>query len=296
MVYYLSEVEYKLLLKDIRPVSRKVGVTDELRGWNWDRSPLKPYHEVFLPMYLICSSYCPTSRDVYLNKVKKEQGQLNHPLSLGRVLHDTVSEAYSRAKQLDFDAQFKNWYKSQNYEQRLIGNFTLINRYAMKTWNYIMYNAKSRLQSTLSTQPYGKEEDLLSTAVPFLCEHKISGKLLGTSSILSLDCYDYMRSIIFDLKTGVKNRKEEDRLFPTGYALVFESVYEVPVDVGCTVYLKFKDNRMVIERDLFHITDDLRSRWIEDRDKKSEIVYEKLDPGRPSKCPSSCIYREVCGD
>jgi len=60
MVYYLNDIEHKQLLKKLRPLSRSVGVTEELRGWSWDNSPLKPYHDVKLPMYSICSKYCPT--------------------------------------------------------------------------------------------------------------------------------------------------------------------------------------------------------------------------------------------
>ena len=53
---------------------------------------------------------------------------------------------------------------------------------------------------------------------------------------------------------------------------------------------------MIMEKDLFHINDDLRSWWIEERDNKAEIVYEEKDPGIPSSCPDDCIYRSVCGE
>lgn len=60
------------------------------------------------------------------------------------------------------------------------------------------------------------------------------GELLGLSDVLSVDCYDYLRAIMFDLK--VANTKEEGhRLYPVGYALMFESVHEMPVDICCTI-------------------------------------------------------------
>src|SRR4030067_2991818 len=74
MVYYLNDIEHKQLLKKLRPLSRGVGVTEELRGWSWDNSPLKTNQEVKLPMYSICSKYCPTSRDAYLRHVLKKKG------------------------------------------------------------------------------------------------------------------------------------------------------------------------------------------------------------------------------
>ncbi len=69
---------------------------------------------------------------------------------------------------------------------------------------------------------------------------KISGELIGCNGILSVDCYDYLHNIMFDVKTGIKKEEVNPyKLYATGYALVFESVYEVPVDVGCTVFSKF---------------------------------------------------------
>ncbi len=44
--------------------------------------------------------------------------------------------------------------------------------------------------------------------------------------------------------------------------------------------------------DLFHISDDLRSWLIEDRDKKAEMVYEENDPG-VVECERRCMYEAV---
>lgn len=296
MVYFLDELESKNLLKSLRPKARQVGVTEELRGWNWDTSPLKPYHDVSLPMYLICAGYCPTSRDVYLNKVKGMKGEYTHPVTMGVIIHDTVGQAFREAKLKKFDADFSSWYESMDYEKRLSGNFEEIRRCAKMVWNFILSAAKARFESCLVTQPYGSPEELILTTIPFLVEHRISGRLLGTSGMLSVDCFDYMRNIIFDLKVGFKGDRYRCRIYPTGYALVFESVYEVPVDIGCNVFINFKGERMIVEKDLFHINDDLRSWWIEERDNKAEIVYEEKDPGIPPSCPDDCIYRSVCGE
>ena len=48
-----------------------------------------------------------------------------------------------------------------------------------------------------------------------------------------------------------------------------------------------------MECDLFHIGDDLRSWWIEERDKKAEMVYEEKDPGM-AECERRCMYEAVC--
>ena len=83
------------------------------------------------------------------------------------------------------------------------------------------------------------------------------------------------------------------KLYATSYALVFESIYEVPVDTGCTVFLNLKDDRLLVERDLFHISDDLRSWWIEERYKRLEMVYEEKDPSI-AECERRCMHEAVC--
>jgi CRISPR-associated protein Csa1 len=292
MVYYLSDIERKMLEKKIRPLTRTIGVTEELRGWSWDRSPLKPYHDVSLPMYSICGKYCPTSRDVYLRHVLKKPGEVTYPISLGAIVHSTVNGAYKYVRSMNFNPDFEKWYDAQGFKPQV--NPELIKKYARIVWEYVLANAESRFREAISSQPYSVEEDMIMTAAPFMIEHKISGNLIGCSGILSVDCYDYLHNIIFDIKTGVKKGDFNFyRLYATGYALVFESVYEVPVDIGGTVFLNFKDDRLLVERDLFHINDDLRSWWIEERDKKSEMVYEEKDPGI-AQCEGRCMYGALC--
>ena len=50
-----------------------------------------------------------------------------------------------------------------------------------------------------------------------------------------------------------------------------------------------------MDRDLFFISDDLRSWWIEERDEKLKIVAQKNDPGLPNTCPEDCQYLRECG-
>jgi CRISPR-associated protein Csa1 len=154
-------------------------------------------------------------------------------------------------------------------------------------------NCRSALLNKSAEQPYASQRDTLATAVPFLINHKISGALLGLSGILGVDCYDYLRSTIYDVKVA-NDRKDWYRLYPTGYALVVESIYEIPVDIGGVVHASFKYDKLIVERELFVINDDLRQWWIEERDSKLEIIAQKKDPGVPANCIESCIYRDEC--
>lgn len=275
-------------------MSREAGVTPELRGWNWHTAPLKPFYEdVKLPMYIVCSRYCPTGRDVYLGFVEGVQGTLNFRMALGKVLHGVVSDclqAFIRRQNLSFDS----WCRKIRWDE-IPARPEEVLPPARKVWDHLVKLCEARYAEIEARQPYASEPDLVASTVPFLIEHKISGELLGLSGLLSLDCYDYLHSIMFDLKVS-SEPKDWHRLAPVGYALVFESVHEIPVDVCCVVYLNMVNNRIVVKKDLFFASDELRNWWIEERDRKLEFVAERKDPGKPEKtrCPQDCMYYQAC--
>jgi len=244
MVYYLNEVELKYLTLNLRPVSRLNPVPEELRGWNWHSPPIKPYYDIKLPMYLICGNYCSSGRDVYFAMVEKVRGEEEFPLTLGKCIHNALAEAVRQAKRLNFDSK-----PPEFGDER-------INRAVKLVWEYTITACKSAFLRTRAEQPYASEEDIILTSMPFLVEHRLDGSLLGCSGIISVDCYDYLHNIVFDVKVG----EGRGRLYTTGYALVIESIYEIPVDIGCVINLNFGEN-LSITKDLHCIDANLRSRW-----------------------------------
>lgn len=293
-MYFLSDMEQKLLLNKLLPSARKAGVSEDLRGWSWNKSPMLPFYDKEkIPMYLVCSKYCPVSRDVFLSAVTGKRGKINYEVSLGLGLHGTVKDVLSAFLGGDTDPSFETWWTKNYHYISNPGWAEPMKPQSKQVWEYTLANCRSALFNKSAEQPYASPRDTMATAIPFLINHKISGALLGLSGILGVDCYDYLRSIVFDVKVA-NERKDWYRLYPTGYALVLESVYEIPVDVGGIVYITFKNDKLIVERELFTITDDLRQWWIEERDAKLEIVGQKKDPGVPANCYDKCIYHDEC--
>ncbi|MEJ5292435.1 MAG: type I-A CRISPR-associated protein Cas4/Csa1 [Candidatus Methanosuratincola sp.] len=291
-MYFLSTMDQKKLVDRILPTARSVGVSEDLRGWNWSKPPLKPMYDEKIPMYAVCSKYCPTSRDVFLNKVMKVAPKQSEPVILGTAIHRVVSTVISCF--LDGKVpEFDSWYYETLRSRSVTEQIPAVKDKARAVWDYVLKNCEIQYLNRRSEQPYANRRDLLATSVPFLVEHKVSGELLGLSGLLSVDCYDYLRGIVFDLKVAHET-KDWYRLAPTGYAIVLESVYEVPVDAGCVVHLWFQGEELRVTKDLFFINDDLRSWWLEERDSKLSIVAQKMDPGIPPKCYNDCIYQEAC--
>ncbi|MHA1249861.1 MAG: type I-A CRISPR-associated protein Cas4/Csa1 [Candidatus Helarchaeota archaeon] len=300
-MYFLNQIERKILRDKLLPLAREVGVTEDLRGYSWYKSPVKPYYdEVYIPMYLVTGKYCPTSRDVYINKVLNKRGEINYNISAGISVHKTVSMLIQYILE-DKVPEYSDWIaKNEKYIYFPGINSTdksRIKDYMNKIWEYVLTQCKSSYLTRQSEQPYASKRDILTTSIPFLVEHKISGALLGLSGLLSIDCFDYLHNIVFDLKTVKDFNSFEDwyRLAPTGYAMVLESVYEIAIDIGCIVYTTFNNGKLLVKKDIFFINDDLRSWWLEERDKKLEILAQKMDPGTPVECYPDCIYRKECG-
>jgi CRISPR-associated protein Csa1 len=272
-MYYLNEVEHKFLTMGLRPKIRQNPVPEELRGWNWNFPPLKPYYDIKLPMWIICNNYCESGRDVYLYMVEKVRGVENHFIRVGKELHRAVAESIQRSKRLEFDHK-------PDFE------FEISNQ----VWNYTVSACRMNYLKQRSEQPYASEEDVILTSIPFLVEHRMNGELLGCSGLISVDCYDYLHNMVFDLKFSSPGNF---RLYTTGYALVLESLYEIPVDVGCTIYVSTVDGRLAISKDIHYIDANLRSLWIEERDRKAEIVFNEKKPG-VINCNVNCIFKNYC--
>jgi len=144
----------------------------------------------------------------------------------------------------------------------------------------------------LSRQPYIGMDALLYQVLPVVVEHKLNGSFLGLSPYLSTDALNFSEPMIVDLKFGEK--RDFHKLSVTGYALVMEAIYSFPVNLGFVVYPKFKNNRILIERDLFIIDDELRQKFIENRDEKMRMIYQEDDPGKAKDCYKSCPFYENC--
>ena len=304
-MYFLNDIERKTLLGRILPSARKVGVSEELRGWNWSDSPLKPlYPDERIPNFLVGSQYCPTARDVFVSKVRGVRGEENNHVRTGSLLHKAVQNVVLSYVDEVGGQSFEAWwekegsrtFRSSNNGQEAQANQGWVKSFVETIWSQTSSECKGALMARRSSQPYASEHDVHASALPFLVEHKVDGRLLGLSGLLSVDCYDYLHGIIFDLKYLRPRSTAEPwrRLYCAGYAIALESVYEIPMDLGCVVYISQINGQPTVSRDLFFIGDDLRGWWLEERDKKLEIVAQKKDPGIPNRCYDTCLYTKYC--
>jgi CRISPR-associated protein Csa1 len=310
-MYFFSEEERKYLLKKLIPKAREKGITEDLRGWNWYSTELSPPHDIVLPVWEVSDRYCETGRDSYLRHVQKVSVPASEEMIAGRIYHQAMAELYPTAKRLIYRegmgictdlpqimmerlpeaiieageqlAQAKcSTEISKNVGENL-----------RKLWSFEVSRIASSIYAYLGKYKYLSDDSLINHALPFVVEHKLDGRYLGLSSNLSADAINMGGMLICDLKTGQK--KDFHRLSATGYALVYESLYEVPINIGCTVYLSFPKNHPTphIERDFFIISDEVRQWFIEERDNKQDLIFCERDPGTCQN-PGMCRYKNYC--
>jgi len=305
-MYFLTMEERQYLIKGLLPKSREIPVSNELRGWNWNQPPLASSYEIKLALSEVASKFCSTGRDLYLKRVLGEKASPNILMIEGLILHDVLAKIFIKAKKLIYTlgvSQFfsiieelskidysidEKWKKSLEKQ-----DLAKIEKEIRIIWDFEHRSITSRLQETLAKQPYISEDSLAYLALPLVLEQRLDGSFLGLSHHLSTDAFVFMEPMILDVKFG--GAKDFYRLSTTGYALVMESLYEYPVNLGCLIYPKFlEDGRLVIDKDFHIIDDELRQWFIEERDEKMRMIFDEFDPGKPDKCWEFCHYKEKC--
>ncbi len=308
-MYFLSHEEQRYLLRRLLPQARENEVHPELRGWNWHQPPLLPVYEPWLALHEIASQYCPTGRDVFVRRVLGQRPAPNAAMIAGRVLHQTVADLVLAAKRAIYNAGPGRCLPAllalpgpndpgdgqdgpTDVDRLAAPDQIALRAQVQALWAFEQRRIVARVEDVLSRQPHIGADSLAALALPVTVESRLDGRFLGLSQHLSADAFNFAEPMMVDLKFGPP--QPFHRLSTTGYALVMESLYEVPVNVGCVVYVRFRDGQVLIERDFHHLSDELRQEFIEARDERAQMVQEEIDPGTPAECPASCHCWSYC--
>ena len=282
-------------------------VSEELRGWNWSEPPLLPSYGIKLFMSDVAGGFCPTGRIAYLRYVLKTGERPPIGLTIGAFIHNIYHEASRVAKALIYEHvgpvssdRFRDEFVAQGHDvlEGLFKRYPALGRELKQSifsslWNYAANTYASALDRFRSRSPFMSVDGLATMVVPMTVEYPVDGSLIGLSRTLRIDAV-LPPAILVELKT--RTVKHDHEVAMAGYALAYESQYEVPINYAIIVNLRFdrswRDFKLY-ER-IVRISDDLRDEFIERRDKIMRIVAEGIDPGLPDRCDRYCPYIEVC--
>ncbi|GBC73005.1 hypothetical protein HRbin04_00400 [archaeon HR04] len=273
MVYFINEEERK----SIERISREVDVDYEFRGWNYLDGPLRPPYNITLPLYIIASETTFSSRAEYEEYVRHSRTSPSREMLLGSHLHRLLSIIVEESKAFIYRYGLLSGNNLYSYlsiiREGKIGELTAdveMKQYLNRLWMYESLQIAASVDRTLAGGIFNKDV-IIQKALPFTLEYEIDGKRIGLSERLRVDALGHFM-VVFELKTG--KRSEYHKLATTGYAIALESMLEHPVNVGCVVYLNFEENitTPIIKREVHAIDESLRRWFIEERDKKMEIL------------------------
>lgn len=312
-MYFLSPEEHKYVTRKLLMEARRDEVHPDLRGWNWASPPLVAIHKSRLGISDIASLYCETGRDIYLKKVGRVGFKTNQAMVEGLLLHRVVSEVFTRAKvliyqnssitsnefiqkfgEINLENEAKNWGFGEidTLKDGDILTTRMVNR-ARLLWEFEKTRIAYRIDDIRSRYPYCEADSFVFLVLPVVVEQRLNGTFLGLSQNLAVDGYIFSQGMVADIKFDPSER-DFHKLTTTGYAMVMESLYEFPVDIGCIIYVRFTDNQIRLKREFHHISDELRQWFIEERDKKMRMIDDEIDPGKPLRCHDICPYLYIC--
>ncbi|MEM0000525.1 MAG: type I-A CRISPR-associated protein Cas4/Csa1 [Desulfurococcaceae archaeon] len=283
-------ISRKLMLRTIKRLyswSRNDPVDDELRGWNWDKPPLRPRAYMELGVSEIASKYCETRRDVWLRRIMGVKPDATDLLLRGKCVHEAVTQAIREVHRLSvlgldpwdiYERARNGWRRVEVH-----GNGELV-QIAENVYKYALLTLIGEIA----------HEDLVhGCRIPMLTisEFKVDGSNLGLSSSLSVDVVTE-GGVIVDFKYGAP--REFHKLSVAGYALALEAEYEIPHDYGLVVYVYGQNKELRISCRPVYVSSHLRKWFVTERDTIIDMLLEKREPPRDSHCNSTCPYYRVC--
>jgi len=281
----------------MRKSIENLGISEELRGYAWDRPPVEPINGVRVSVSDL-NGFCPTRRDIYLKYVLKEKPQVNAYMLRGLACHKVIRETITALKKAVYsgcesgEEIIDNFYGDVSIPEKICGDIGVKPDYCIRLYRVLVIQAAAKVDEVLSKYPDADAENIVGLAFPPFMERKIDGSPVGLSKNLSLDVFT-PHSIIMDFKTGVE--KYEHMLSLTGYALALEADDETDINFGFVIYIRFGRSVQFVQKE-FVVGDELRREFIEVRDEIAELIESGIDPGKPAQCPKYCSFSGVCNE
>jgi CRISPR-associated protein Csa1 len=300
-VFFVDTLEVEKRIKVMRKELEKFGISEELRGYNWDSSPVEPVsYDVKLSVSDFCG-VCQTMRDVYLKYVEGVKPKPNVYMLSGLAYHEVIKETLYSVKKMVYQnpvsgTEIIEELFSKEIPEKICSKLDLngsIKENCEKLFKYLVIQCASQIDRILAKYPYADADCIVGKALPPIVERKVDGSLIGLSENLSVDFFIPYNAIA-DLKSG--DTRDQNYIALAGYALALESDETTDINFGFIVYLRFKNGFVSFRIRHVLIGDELRRKFLELRDEMMELVESGRDPGKPDSCPKNCCFYGVCNE
>ncbi|MEM0233538.1 MAG: type I-A CRISPR-associated protein Cas4/Csa1 [Candidatus Nezhaarchaeales archaeon] len=278
-----------------------------MRGWSWSDSAVTSSTTWLIGVSDITGNFCPSGRDVYLRYSLKVRQSDNQVLQKGRLIHEVFSNAVTAVKRFMYSSEGKidgeKLYELMSsmgarYKDELVDKYDLISRdeatwIFSRLWDEAARTYSVALDRALSRSAYMALESLVAAVAPLITEFPIDGSPIGLSRTLRVDAF-LPPSLLVEIKSRRPSPIYELSL--VGYAMAFESNYEIPVNYGILVYVDVNSDsrRIFVRPSIIPMTSKARSEFIELRDRRKEMLIYGEVPRVAERCSSECPYIHYC--
>ncbi len=271
------------VLRRVHGVQESVPV--ELRGWRWDEPPVRPRAYLGLGVSEVAYRYCDSFRDLWLRRVKGVSGGAGGHLRVGLVVHEVFHAAAGDLRRL-LGLGLEPW----DAVEMLLARADMGRDWPR--WAVELYKALVTMwagESAGSTLLYG---GVGAGWLPWLSEYMVDGSPLGLSPRLRVDAVEGA-GVVVEVKYGRADWRH--RIGLAGYAMALEAVFEAPYDYGVIVRVGgVPGGRPSVALEPVFIGEELRRRFLENRDDAIDVILSGVDPGLASSCSNSCPFYTTC--
>ncbi len=246
----------------LHSIAEKYKVQAELRGWNWDRPPVKPNHYLGLGVSEVAYFSCCPEEAIKMKLGKKE---VNDSMLFGLMVHKVFMSVVNEINAMVLKG-LRPWLISTILMKRsnaVVRSFT--NDRSLQEKLSELYRALTILfvgdvaSEMMLNNPYTPKPIMIS-------EYVINGIPLGLSKRLRADAVS--EGMVLELKTGKIQKWHRIQL--AGYAMALESQIEQPVDYGAL--LSINVDKLKLEVSGVFIDEGLRSEFLEARNEMGEEI------------------------
>ncbi len=268
-------------------------VDDEWRGWRWDQPPLRPRAYLGLTMSDVVAKYCPTRRDLWLRRVKCVKVEsLPRQLEIGLIIHSV----FHIANKLFLEASTRYSDPCDVYDYMVENARNEFSREGIdlggEPWCWKLFKRLAHTYvGSMALRTIWHPGSRGYEGLIWITEHHIDGSMLGLSQNLRVDAFG--EGVVVEIKYG--KPMDFHRLALTGYALVLEANYEIPVNYGLIIYVEgIPEYPVRISVKPYYLSTSLRKQFIDERDEIIDMLLSEREPPIPLHCPESCPYYPVC--
>ncbi|MEM1597399.1 MAG: type I-A CRISPR-associated protein Cas4/Csa1 [Pyrobaculum sp.] len=275
----LTLMEIARYLKRVKVVGGHGEVSTELRGWSYDKPPVKPAAYLGLALSDFAYRYCPTGRNLYLKYVLGERGQANKTLAEGQYLHAALFKAVEDYK--------KYVYAGQPMSPSFEGVPDEVRPKAEALYKYVAARLLGEHHYVLASRTARSRDAAVLYAAPIYTQVSVDGYPLGLGTVVA---DGVALGAVVEFKFGPSQNVEAAL---AGYAMAIEAEWGVPVDYGIHVQVSV-NHTVEYKAAAYFLGDDARSKFLELRDDAVDVVASGRDPGPAGECPKACPFYSTC--